>query len=132
MTGEEKIIENFKEFIKFKEDENDYLYQNEEFYKDDIEQNELLLKILHAVLNLIQRLQEEKENLQEENIIYRKQLNNAFDRGFIHKDKIIQEMKNARKRINPYEIYKQESRYYWIELGAISLCERLLKENEVE
>lgn len=72
------------------------------------------------------------EELEEENVIYRKQLNSAFDRGFIHKDKIIREMKNARKRINPYEIYKKESRYYWLEQGAISLCERLLNEEDID
>lgn len=36
----------------------------------------------------IQRLQKRIEELEEENKIYRKQLNDAFDRGFIHKDKI--------------------------------------------
>lgn len=67
MTEEEaKIIENFKKFIKFKEDENDYLYESEEFYKDDIEQNELLLKMLYAVLNIIQKLQEENLNAKKE------------------------------------------------------------------
>ena len=44
---EKKAIENFKSFIKEKDREQEILYQNEEYYKDDIEQNELFLKMLH-------------------------------------------------------------------------------------
>lgn len=41
----------------------------------------------------IQRLQKRIEELEEENKIYRRQLNSAFDRGFIHKNKIINLLK---------------------------------------
>lgn len=56
-----KAVESFKNFIKSKESEQNTLYENEEFYRDDIEQNELFLKMLHTVLNLIQTQQAEIE-----------------------------------------------------------------------
>ena len=55
----DKTIQSFRNFIKSKENEQDKLCENEEFYKDDIEQNEMFLKMLHFVLNLIQKQQEE-------------------------------------------------------------------------
>lgn len=62
MTEEEKkVIENFSNFIKSKEKEQEFLYENEEYYKDDIEQNELFLKMLRSVLNLINKQQKEIE-----------------------------------------------------------------------
>ena len=56
-----KAVESFKNFIKSKENEQNTLYENEEFYRDGIEQNELFLEMLHTVLNLIQTQQEEIE-----------------------------------------------------------------------
>lgn len=41
----------------------------------------------------------ELKRLQEENVIQRKQLNDAFDRGFIHKDKIREKMEELNKYI---------------------------------
>ncbi len=58
---EKKEVENFKNFIKSKEKEQDILYENEEFYKDDIEQNELFLKMLKSVLNIIKNQEVELE-----------------------------------------------------------------------
>lgn len=67
MTKEEekayKAVESFKNFIKSKENEQKTLYENEEFYKDDIEQNELFLKMLHSVLNLIQTIKKKDNTL---------------------------------------------------------------------
>lgn len=90
MTEEEaKIIENFKKFIKFKEDENDYLYESEEFYKDDIEQNELLLKMLRAVLNIIQKLQEENKNYKRMLAeIHAQSLNNSISKKKKHEEQL--------------------------------------------
>lgn len=56
-----EILTSFKNYIKDLENKQECLYDNEEFYRDDIEQNELFLKMLHAVLNLIQKLQEENK-----------------------------------------------------------------------
>ena len=60
MTEEEKkIIDTFKNFIKSKEREQEQLYEDELFYKDDIEQNELFLKMLNSIDSLIQKQQSE-------------------------------------------------------------------------
>lgn len=48
-----KAIESFKNYIKTIENRQEYLYDNEDFYKEEIEQNELFLKMLHGVLNYI-------------------------------------------------------------------------------
>jgi len=51
-----------------------------------------------AIENLIKR----NKKLEEENAIQRKQLNSAFDRGFIHKDlvkKLIEELSETKEEI---------------------------------
>lgn len=52
---------------------------------DNITPNEECKTFITAIEHLIKAYKE----LEEENKIYRRQLNSAFDRGFIHKDKII-------------------------------------------
>ncbi len=83
-----KAEESFKNFIKSKESEQNTLYENEEFYRDDIEQNELFLKMLHTVLNLIQKQQEE---ITKYKYLYEKALSNLVqaDKKSLDKDKII-------------------------------------------
>lgn len=68
---EKKAIENFKSFVKEKDREQEILYQNEEYYRDDIEQNELFLKMLHLISNLIEKQNKESE---EKEALYKKAL----------------------------------------------------------
>jgi hypothetical protein len=55
------------------------------------ERNNLLVKI--------QKLQKEKEELKNERNIYRTQVNSAFDKGFIHKDKIRELIENWKPKL---------------------------------
>ncbi len=109
-----KAVEGFKNFIKSKESEQNTLYENEEFYRDDIEQNELFLKMLHTVLNLIQTQQEE----------INKVLEIAFQYGQIdgdhHKlwviDQIVRSLtgNNYKEWVNHYEYdEKTGEKYTW-------------------
>ena len=56
MTKEQKkYVEFYKKFIQSEEQELEFMYkEDEEYYKDDIEQKELLIKGWKAILNLIQ------------------------------------------------------------------------------
>lgn len=56
---QEKAIKSFRTFIEHRQKEQDALYNDEEFYKDDIEQNELVLKMLYSVLKTIEQQQSE-------------------------------------------------------------------------
>ena len=95
---EKKAIENFKSFIKEKDREQEILYQNEEYYKDDIEQNELFLKMLHSIENLIEKQNKEIEQLKNLNKHQSKDITKAVDYTFELnkeleiKDKMIEEM----------------------------------------
>ncbi|MCI8362253.1 MAG: hypothetical protein HFJ41_03845 [Clostridia bacterium] len=64
-----KSIQSFKKYIDNLEKQQNYLYNAEDYYKDDIEQNELLLKMLHSVLNYIDNSisKEEYNKIKEEN-----------------------------------------------------------------
>lgn len=77
------------------EDEIRYIDNNMETIVDTITKQIISDKDLAIAQHIIQKLQQECEankkrieELEEENKIYRRQLNSAFDRGFIHKDKI--------------------------------------------
>lgn len=48
-----KAIESFKNYIKTIENRQEYLHDNEDFYREEIEQNELFLKMLHGVSSYI-------------------------------------------------------------------------------
>ena len=66
MSEEEKVIQFYKKFIDAEEKELEWMYKNdEEFYKDDIEQKELLIKGWKKILEIITRLQKEKEHQTE-------------------------------------------------------------------
>ena len=63
---EKKAIESFKRYINSQEQKlDDYYRMDEEFYKDEIEQLELSLKLLRTVLNLIENQQKELNSLKE-------------------------------------------------------------------
>lgn len=53
---------------------------------------------MDIVLNLIEKQQKEIEELKELNLMQRKQLNDAFNRGWIHKDKIIAKVIEVKDR----------------------------------
>ena len=78
-----KAIENFKKYIDNLEKQQNYLYNMEDYYKDDIEQNELLLKMLHSILNYI-------ENSISKEVIEDKieELNEGIKRDMINYDKV--------------------------------------------
>lgn len=53
---EEKAIKFYKNYIENQEKELDWMYkQDEEYYRDEIEQKELLIKGFRTILNLIQK-----------------------------------------------------------------------------
>ena len=53
---EEKAIKFYKNYIENQEKELDWMYkQDEEYYRDEIEQKELLIKGFRVILNLIQK-----------------------------------------------------------------------------
>lgn len=115
---EKKAIEDIKEEIKGAEDEG--------HGKDRI------IIELKTILNLIEKQQKELEQEKEKNIFLEgykvgaeeainelkeknkeltKQLNGAFDRGFISKDKIKERMEQTKK------VYDEEMKPYMIEVG---------------
>lgn len=62
MSDEEKAIQFYKKFIDTEEQELEWMYkEDEEYYKDDIEQKKLLIKGWKNILNLVTKLQEEIE-----------------------------------------------------------------------
>lgn len=95
---EKKVVENFKSFIEQKEKEQETLYENEEFYRDDIEQNELFLKMLHSILNLIKKQSKEIEHIKNLNEHQSKDMTKAVNYTFEQnkeleiKDKMIDSM----------------------------------------
>ncbi len=64
MTEEEKAIQFYKRFIEAEEQELEWMYkEDEEYYRDSIEQKELLIKGWRNILNLITKLRQENEEL---------------------------------------------------------------------
>lgn len=66
-------------------------------------------------------LKERLKQVEEERNPYRKQLNDAFSRGFIHKDKIKEKIEELKEELK-YEITKREAKI------QIKLLEELLRE----
>lgn len=136
MSEEEKAIQFYKKFIDAEEQELEWMYkEDEEYYKNDIEQKELLIKGWKSILNIINNLQKEIEkkekrlnrqlellNKQEKQIS--QALETAFDYGQSdgehHKAWVIDQMvraltgKKYDKWINDY-MYDEETRdsYTW-------------------
>lgn len=62
LSEEEKTIQFYKRFIEAEEQELEWMYkEDEEYYRDSIEQKELLIKGWRNILNLITKLQKENE-----------------------------------------------------------------------
>lgn len=67
MSEEEKAIQFYKRFIEAEEQELKWMYrEDEEYYKDAIEQKELLIKGWKNILNFITKLQKENKQKNEE------------------------------------------------------------------
>lgn len=87
MNEEKKTIESFKRYIIFQESTlDDYYKMDEEYYKDQIEQLELSIKLLKTVLNLL-----EKKDI---DIIETKEANRQLSIELQKKDKIINLMED--------------------------------------
>lgn len=68
ISDEEKSIQFYKKFIEAEEQELEWMYRgDEEYYRDCIEQKELLIKGWRNILNLITKLKEEINILKSEN-----------------------------------------------------------------
>lgn len=68
ISDEEKSIQFYKKFIEAEEQELEWMYrEDEEYYRDCIEQKELLIKGWRNILNLITKLKEEINILKSEN-----------------------------------------------------------------
>lgn len=66
LSEEEKAIQFYKRFIEVEEQELEWMYkEDEEYYRDSIEQKELLIKGWRNILNLITKLQKENEDLKK-------------------------------------------------------------------
>lgn len=118
LSEDEKAIQFYKRFIEAEEQELEWMYrENEEYYKDTIEQKELLIKGWRNILNLITKLQKENEEkaeqidlmaeYMEENMdeyqldeIYEKQYNcNGMERNWTRgKEKEIKDIKQYFER----------------------------------
>lgn len=77
ISDEEKSIQFYKKFIEAEEQELEWMYrEDEEYYRDCIEQKELLIKGWRNILNLIMKLKEEINILKSENSTAWKDWNN--------------------------------------------------------
>ena len=76
---------------------------------------------IQAIENLINRNKE----LEEENRIQRGQLNSAFDRGFIHKDKIREKIEERREKL----IKGKRSYTNKIRINELNLISKILLED---
>lgn len=64
LSEDEKAIQFYKRFIETEEQELEWMYkEDEEYYRDSIEQKELLIKGWRNILNLITKLQKENDIL---------------------------------------------------------------------
>lgn len=106
LSEEEKAIQFYKRFIEAEEQELEWMYrEDEEYYRDSIEQKELLIKGWRNILNLITKLQkenEEKDNqidLMIEEYEYNARINfKNFCEDELRKDNCIQDCKSCAKQ----------------------------------
>lgn len=64
-VDKELTMESFNRYIQSIESEQNTLYDNEDYYKDDIEQNELTLLMLRKVVKIVDKQAEIIKNLKE-------------------------------------------------------------------
>lgn len=89
LSEEEKTIQFYKRFIEVEEQELEWMYkEDEEYYRDSIEQKELLIKGWRNILNFITKLQ--KDNKEKDKTINKM----ASYIGAISYDNIIEKLKD--------------------------------------
>ena len=113
LSDEEK-----KEYIEHEILDRLYCLEENDFDKNKVDDGYIkaVLNACKEAKNLIEKQSKEIEELKEENLIQRKRLNDAFDRGWIHEDKIkakIEELNDlnssfAQRVINAKEFYLTE------------------------
>lgn len=64
-ADKELTMESFNKYIQSIESEQNTLYDNEDYHKDDIEQNELTLLMLRKVVKIVNKQTEIIKNLKE-------------------------------------------------------------------
>lgn len=88
LSEDEKAIQFYKRFIEAEEQELEWMdKEDEEYYRDSIEQKELLIKGWRNILNLITKLQ--KENEEKDKIIYEIARSNVKLKGYEIEEKYI-------------------------------------------
>ena len=96
LSEDEKAIQFYKRFIEAEEQELEWMYrEDEEYYKDTIEQKELLIKGWRNILNLITKLQKEVEHQKE------KRENQKVELAILN-----EKQKDMNKLINTVKSYK--------------------------
>jgi hypothetical protein len=74
----------------------------------------------------IKELEVLEDDLKDKRIAYIDTL--EFEKEFIPKQKVKEELEETEKENEPYEKYNKESRAYWINQGKISLAKTLLED----
>lgn len=140
IENQQKELNSLKEIEKSHKKENEKLrIEFEKVYEDNLSLAKELkqYKLLEANINKANKIIaenkfEKKKNkeLEEQNQFQRKQLNDAFDRGWIHKDKIKEKIELLKDILKAKE--KDENIYKQIPIeylkGAIEQLEELLEE----
>ena len=74
----------------------------------------------------IKELEVLEDDLKDKRIAYIDTL--EFEKEFIPKQKVKEELEEAEKENEPYEIHNKESRMFWINQGKIRLAKKLLED----
>ena len=100
LSEDEKAIQFYKRFIEVEEQELEWMYnEDEEYYRDSIEQKEILIKGWRNILKLITKLQKENEELKNKNK-YLKSENDAYGNTIVKQDVEIKEKDRQIKTLN--------------------------------
>ena len=124
LFNNEKIEVNSKDLLELLS----YLTSNEEISSEMKTATEYQRRNIEAILHKreVDILKERLKQLEEERNTYRKQLNDVFSRGFIHKDKIKEKNKNLEGKLKQCEEDAIISRAMFE--GGINICKELLGE----
>lgn len=114
-----ELKEAKKQLESLREDRKSFccgFHLDDEIYLKDIE-------AIDTVLQELKRLQRENEELKTERNVYRTQVNSAFDKGFIHKDKIKDMIVNLKVSQENTDNDNLDRKYQY----QIEILEKLLK-----
>lgn len=124
MIEKDKTIDSFKRYIQSQENTlDDYYKMDEEYYKDQIEELELSIKLLKMVLNLIEEQNIENREIRSANEYWTMQYCNTKN-NTIPKSKI-------KNRINELENSNIEVELDLKEQFEIDILKKILEENEI-